>query len=443
MRFRRVCPLLVETPGGLRCSVNTADVRPFWGRAFGYLGGGSAAIYLILTLTFFVTLRVIGYPVSYGAVAWPPSWVRINEVRGQYFFRKGVTALATNNIKVALFSLSQAYALAPRDYEIGFTLASLRQATNPAVSDRIYGQLLVEHPERNDQIADAWSRSLLARGDYKGMKALAADQLMRTAPNHLGYWMQSLTFASRQSGDPATLQRILAGQPKLESQWRKVLSSQVLIQTGHPETAIPILRQVWPDATHPFVPFYQVKTLIELGQSRFALELLDRYGPRFRDDERYRLRLDACASLGWRSLLTSDVDLLLASPTGPVFELLGAHLIRYPDEALLNRVFDHLLQSPLPAIKENHNAYGTLFCAAGIAGDFAKTRILSKSLKQIASSSFVALDGLEDFFRGQSHVRHIEAFLPSIPLPLDTTYALLKRYSGPRPAAITLGGKVR
>jgi len=290
-------------------------------------------------------LRGIGYPVSYFAVVWPPAWGRIAEARGQYFFKQGLTALASNNIKQALFSLSEAYVLAPHRYEIGFALASLRQATSPSVADRLYGQLLVEHPERNDQTADAWQRSLLARGDFAGIKALALDQLDRAGPHHLGYWMQSLLFATRRSGDPATLQRVLHEHPQLGAQWQKVLTTQLFIQTGRPRLAVAMLRQVWPEATHPFVPFYQINTLIELGEAEAALELLDRYGSRVRDDERYRLRLDAYAVLGWHSLRTSDVDLLLSRPTAAVLELLGTHLTRYPDQEILNRVFARLQQA--------------------------------------------------------------------------------------------------
>ena len=56
-RFRRDCPLLVSTPQGLRCSVNTADVRPFWRRAFFFYGGGLATLYLTAALTVFIFLR--------------------------------------------------------------------------------------------------------------------------------------------------------------------------------------------------------------------------------------------------------------------------------------------------------------------------------------------------------------------------------------------------
>lgn len=433
-RFRRVCPLLVETPHGLRCSVDAADVRPFWGRALRYYGTGLGTAYLLATLVLFAALRDIGYPVSYAAVAWPPAWSRINAARAQYFLKKGADALATNNIKVALFSLSYAYELAPDNYEIGFALASLWQIAQPALSDRLYARLLAEHPDRNDRTADAWHRALLARSDYAQIKELAADQFRRADPIHAGYWMNSLLFATRQTGDDLPLRRFLAGPGPLAPQWRKVVETELLIRTGQQAQAVAGLNQVWPEATHPFVPFFQAKSLIELKQPSLALELVARYGERIHDDERYALRLDAFAQLGWQSLLDSDVALLLTPPpTGPVIELLGTHLAKNPNQEVLDRVFVRLQDAPLAATRENHNAFAALFCAAGIAGDFPKMHAMALLLDQAADSSPLALSGFEDFFQGKPPPRHIEAFLPSLPLSLDLTYILLARYSAGHP----------
>ncbi|HWA10233.1 MAG TPA: hypothetical protein VG838_12340 [Opitutaceae bacterium] len=433
-RFRRVCPLLVETPKGLRCSVNAADVRPFWGLAFRRLGFGAAALYLMVTLALFATYRAIGYPVSYATFAWPPAWSRIGVVRAQYFMRKGAAALAAGNIKEALLSLSSAYELAPHDYDIGFTLASLWQITQPGLSDRLYARLLAEHPAQHDRTADAWHRALLARSDYAQIKELAAAEFRRMDPAHAGYWMNSLLFATRQTGDDLPLRRLLAGPGPLPPQWRKVVETELLIRTGQQSQAIAGLSQVWADASHPFVPFFQARSLLELRQPRLALELVAKYGSAIRDNERYSIRLDAFAELGWQSLLDSDVTLLLtAPPTGPVIELIGTHLAKHPNAAVLDRVFARLQASPLPPARENHNAFAALFCAAGIAGDFGKMHAMARQLDATSNSSSLTVAGFEDFFQGKPPPRHIEAFLPSLPLSLELTYALLTRYSAGHP----------
>jgi hypothetical protein len=170
--------------------------------------------------------------------------------------------------------------------------------------------------------------------------------------------------------------------------------------------------------------------LIELRQAGLALDLLGQYGSRLADDERYALRLDAFAQLGWQTLRESDVSLLLTpTPTGPIMELLGAHLAKNPDRTLLDRVFARLRTDPLAPTRENYNALIDLFCAAGIAGDYPKMHAMALLLNQTAHSSPLTLTAFEDFFQGKPPPRHIEAFLPSLPLSLDMTYILLGRYS--------------
>src|SRR6185295_545658 len=137
-RFRRLCPLLVQTPQGWRCSVNTADVRPFWGRAFGYYGGTLVAIYLVCVLSVFIFLRVVGYPVSVFHVAWPPSWHRVGQARGWFFMEKARQSFAANRTSEAILYLSNAYEFDPSNYAAGLTLAKSLQAGQPLISNRVF-----------------------------------------------------------------------------------------------------------------------------------------------------------------------------------------------------------------------------------------------------------------------------------------------------------------
>ncbi len=431
-RFSRVCPLLVTTPNGLRCSANAVDVRPFWGLALRHCAIGLGSSYLVLTLTAFIALRVIGYPVNYFTVAWPPAWSHLNEARAHYFSDKGRAALQVGNIKEAVFSFTLAHDLSPRDYDTSFILASLWQITQPELSDQYSKQLLDVYPQRADVTADAWHRALLARGDYQRIKLLAAQQLMRTDPAHAGYWMHALLFACQRTHDVAPLRTLLAQSPPLDAQWRRLLAAELLVRTAPVDQAVAALRPVWPEATHPFVPFFQVSSLIALGQGRIALDLLDNYGSRVRDDERFRLRLDAFATLGWPSLLAGDVELLLtAPPAGPVIELLGTHLTAHPDAAILQRVLQRLREAPLALTPENQPAFAALFCAAGVAGDFPLMHEMAGNLTKTNAATARTLAAFEEFFRGQSAQHRVEGFLPSLPLPLELTYAMLERYPTP------------
>ncbi len=67
----------------------------------------------------------------------------------------------------------------PGDYDTSLTLATLWQFTQPGLSDQYYAQLLSQFPQHADRTADAWHRALLARGDYRVIKLLAAQQLMQ------------------------------------------------------------------------------------------------------------------------------------------------------------------------------------------------------------------------------------------------------------------------
>jgi hypothetical protein len=430
VRFQRVCPLLVATADGLRCSVDTAEVRPFWGRAFRYYGTALGACYLAATLGLFTAFRLIGYPVGYIAVAWPPAWSRIAVARGQYFLDQGAHAIAKNDIKTALFSLSYAHELVPQDYDVSFALASLWQISQPLLSDRLYAQMLAEHPEQNDRTADAWNRALLARGDYAQVKNLAVAQFRYADAIHSGYWMNVLLFATRQTGDNLALRRLLAGPSPLAPQWSKVIETEQLARSGRTAQAVAALDEVWPEATHPYVPYYQARSLLELREPARALDLIAQYGDRMHDDERFALRLDAFAQLGWQTLLDSEVTLLLTPPpTGPVVELLATHLARNPNPAVLERVFARLQASPLVVNRQNQGAFLALFFAAGIAGDWDKMKAMAAVLTGAASASPLALNGFMDFFQGKPPLRPIETLLPALPLSLELTYILLARYS--------------
>jgi hypothetical protein len=96
-RFRRVCPLLVNTPDGLRCSVATADVRPIWMPVARYYGSAALALYAAGVVSVFAFLQTVGYPVCIVQVALPPLWHKVAEARGWFFLERSNRALAAGN----------------------------------------------------------------------------------------------------------------------------------------------------------------------------------------------------------------------------------------------------------------------------------------------------------------------------------------------------------
>ncbi|MBP7481934.1 MAG: hypothetical protein KA788_05305, partial [Lacunisphaera sp.] len=92
-RFKRVCPLLVQTPQGWRCGVNAESVRPFWGRALLYGAGLGLLLYLAGTLLVFGLLRSARYEASYLAVVWPPRWGELRRAQENLYVARAQQAL--------------------------------------------------------------------------------------------------------------------------------------------------------------------------------------------------------------------------------------------------------------------------------------------------------------------------------------------------------------
>ncbi|HNC22906.1 MAG TPA: hypothetical protein PLU52_01775, partial [Opitutaceae bacterium] len=228
-RFRRVCPLLVQTPQGWRCAANTADVRPFWGRALAYYGGTVLGVYLSLALAVFIFLRAVGYPVSIIHVTWPGSWHRVGQARGWYFTERARQAFAANRTAEAVLYLSNAYEFDPGNYVAGLTLAKVLQSGQPLVSNRIYERLYREHRLQQETTAEDWFRALLARGDFQGMRELAKDRLLHDTPS-TSAWMRALVFASEHGGRDDIL-RSIRDEPTL-SAWRPLIDAELLALAG-------------------------------------------------------------------------------------------------------------------------------------------------------------------------------------------------------------------
>ncbi len=435
-RFRRVCPLLVETPQGWRCSANTADVRPFWGRAFGYYGGTAAAFYLACVIAVFVFLRAVGYPVSIIHVGWPPSWHRVGQARGWFFTEKARHAFAANRTAEAILYLSNAYEFDPGNYTIGLTLARALQPGQPVVSNRLYDQLLHQHPALHAATAEEWFRALLARGDFDAVQALARDEVLAAGP-HASVWMRALVFATAQNGHDAALRALRDSPAPAAAVWRPLLDTELLRLAGRNAEARAMLSHADWSKVPPYGLYYQVNLLTEAGDVFAALDLLARANGRVDDEARVTLQLAAYARQGARRPLQQLVDQLLGPKLSlPVIKILAAQLIRYPDPLILGQLHARFRSEQIPFTTESAGAVFSLLCAAGVNADWAKFHELSTSITQHSGATPLFLTAVEAFFRGQSSSTRITSFLPGLPLPLEVNYALIARYPG-APASLT------
>ncbi len=433
-RFRAVCPLLVETPDGLRCSADTADVRPFWGRAAVIWGGTALALYLTGALALFVFLRVIGYPVNIFHVTLPTHWHRVTEVRSGFFLNRANEAFTQGRVNEALLHLSSAHEFDPRNFTAGLLLAKHLQAAQPGRSDEIFRTLMRNNPEQRHLTAQEWFRALLARGNMERVAWLARDELLAGAPSP-AVWVRALAFARRrlnppQDKDPAELPAGTAADP-----WRPVLATERLLREGRTAEARALVTRDWPETPDDFEAFYQSMVLTELGDGFAALDALARK-PAVDDAEAVlSARLNALAAAGKPRLLRQEFNQALTPALSPrtigLTKILCAHLIRHPDRELFGRLLDKVAREGLPFNDATAGIWFSLFCAAGAVGDEPNLHGLTGLIRQGTGQPFLALGAVEAFFRGETSEKRITSFLPTLILPLEVTFAALERYAPP------------
>lgn len=435
-RFRRVCPLLVATKDGLRCSADTADVRAFWRIALGYYGGSAVALYAVGVLSVFVFLRTIGYPVSILHVGLPPLWHRVGQARSWFFTEKSNRALEAGRTSEGLLYLANAYEFDPDNYLAGLTLAKNYQTGQPAYADRIFEQLLRDHPDKSAATAQDWFRALLARGNFDQVASLARDQTL-TDPAHAQAWMRALIFATRQMRNEAPLRELLGNSTPAAATWHPLLKTELALRAGRSPETMAALQRPWPN-TPPFALFYQVSRLIELRAVYAALDLLESQPGVLDEEARVTLKLDAYATAGAQRLLEAEVTALLGPVRDlPRIKILCAHLIRHPNANFFTRLSEKVAREQLPLNTETAGAWFSLLCTAGAVGDEPKLRAYTTMLKQASKNPFHALTAVEAFFRGQTSAQRVTTFLPILPLPLEIVYALIERYE---PAVPSLAG---
>lgn len=208
VRFRRVCPLLVDTPAGFRCSVDTQDVRTFWGRAAAYWLSAAAGIGLVGALGGFVVLRLVGYPISPLAVIWPARWHELRLAKSEYFVAKARHALDAQQVREAILSLAIAYQDNPRNYSAGIQFAQLTSIGQPEYADPIFVRLMRDFPDQRAVTSEVWFRCLLIHGHFSRVAELAAVRLLDDASQRPA-WLNALFNATRLDGNDQPLRDLL------------------------------------------------------------------------------------------------------------------------------------------------------------------------------------------------------------------------------------------
>jgi hypothetical protein len=362
-------------------------------------------------------------------------WHRIAETRGWFFLDRSNRAFAEGRTAEGLLYLANSYEFDPRNYSAGLSLAKNLQVGQPAQSDRVFNQLMQEHPARRDATAQEWLRALLPRGSFEKITELARDEVLSDTV-HAGVWVRALIFVTRQTRNDAAVRALLANPAPGARVWHRVLQAELLARAGSKRELRTAVEQPWShEENPPFALFYRVETLIELGDTFAAMDLLAKHPGLLDPEAEVTLRLAAYAAGGLKNPLRQEIDTLLAprltAATLSVVKILCAQLIRYPDQPTFERLMAKVERDQLAMNTETAGGWFALLCTAGAVDDKTRLHELTARLKQASKTPFVALGIVEAFFRGQTTDRRITTFLPILPLPMEIHYALLERY-GPR-----------
>lgn len=434
-RFRRVCPLLVQTPQGWRCGVNAESVRPFWGRALLYGSALGLSLYLAGTVVLYSILRTARYETSYLSVVWPPRWSDLRDSQEKLYGARAQQAIQAGNYQAAILSLEMVTQINPRNYAAGLALAGLSQvAAQPYVSDHIYERLMRDVPEQRRQTAQIWFHNLLARAAYPQIQQLAA-RLLGEDPAERAAWLNALLFSARKTGDHAYLGTVLSEHPHVPDWCTELIGIEQLLLQGHLDRALPRLTRVYRQPAAGYVPYYQVDRLLRHGETDHANNLLRAYGSQLRPDEAGFLRLRVYQAKDWTSLAGPELESLLRYEMVPrIIAQFCAYLINRPDPVLFARFHDRLAAANLPVNAETVALHQAVYLAGTLAGDAARAEQITVRINQYTASDARILRGLGELLKARTFDPRLPRILPLVPLPTEVVYAILDRQSPPAPA---------
>jgi hypothetical protein len=435
VRFRKVCPLLVETPQGWRCSVNAESVRPFWGRALVHGAAIALGLYLAATLAVYGALRLAHYDTNYLMVAWPRHWPELRVAQEKLYANRAQQALQAGKYQEAILSLEMVTKLNPQNYPAGLALATLSQvAGRPYVADHIYERLMREVPEQRRPTAQIWFRNLLARAAYSELKTLATAMLNED-PAERTAWLHALLFACRQTMDADYLGTVLAENPHLPDWCTHLIGIEQQLLQNQLSRALPQLTRLERQVPGGYIPYYQIDRLLRHGAPARADELLRAYGDQVPPDEAAILRLRIYRAQGWSALVTSEFDVLLHRELTPrIIAQSCAWLLAQPEPQACRQFLEQFTAANVPVNAGTLPLYDAAYLVAAAAGDAERSGPLALLISRGTASDALALRGLGELLAAPGADPRVDRMLPLVALPTEVIYAIVERKS-PRPPA--------
>lgn len=431
-RFKIVCPLLVRNEAGLRCSVDAAKVRPFWGRALAFLMVGAGSLYCMLALAAFVTFRGVGYETLRFADFFSPEFrTRFREAQSGYYAKRADTLFEAGDYRGGLLALSVAYNKNPGDFATGLTLARLLQRSNqPRIGDDVFGKLSDDFPERTEEVSAVWSEALLFRGDWLKLARLSAGRV-GAGGQARGAWMRTLVFALRRIPDSQVDAGFAECVPLLKGAYVEVIEAERAIRAGDTAKARSIVANL-PAPSDSFLAQYAVEFAIDthdLTAASIAVASLETtLGVYFHNVYSARIAADqgqpAVAALSFGNLLAPPLTI-------EKIDFACAEVLRRPAKDRFQMVLDSF--SGMAEANSRPEFLMAMVAAAAAAGDAAGLERLYQASTALDGTTISRLRQLADAIAGAPTEITPQAILSGYPFPRETMLALIDWFEKRRP----------
>lgn len=427
-RFRVVCPLLKPGPSGYLCSVDTRDVRPFWGRALAIYASALLIAGLGAATTGYVALQQLGnHEVTWLDVAWPPHWGNIARARARAFCARAIAAIAAHDYARARLSLESAVVIDPQNYEAAMLLAMLQSlSTTPGVADSAFQWLINQHPTQAVRSAITYHDMLLASG-RPAQLASFATWMARHDPASKAFWVRALLVSLHATGQAAAFAKANAAElAQLDPPARALIATEILAQQNQAFTARLALQRPVDAGGSPVYGLLQIEQLLRLADVPAAVNIKNSLAPAL--DPFLILALQfwferqanntAAARASFARLVEQELSM-------DKVDWLMAMLVRAPDQECFARLDEKLRarrpDGPVAALGGGMWTLA-LVCGERPAADYWAEFLRSHTLIVVPPAGDIDFHSLT-----LASVRSVPALLSILPLPRETGYALYSR----------------
>lgn len=432
-RFRGVCPLLVQTPQGWRCSVHASAVRPFWGRAARWYLAAALALYLGGVTAGWLGLRLVSHaPVGWLQLALPWRWTQIRPTQAAHLFSQAMDAFARGRPAEARLALMTVRELDPHNHDAGLMLAQISMFERSYLfSDDLFMRLWREHPEQRGRTAVTYHDTLLALDRMRKLAEFSVT-MARTDSDRAVIWVRSALLAVRsmRADDARDFSETQAKElAALAPHAQLLLRAELQLRTGDEITAIATFHRRFTGPFNPFYTQYQVERLAELGAAGDAQLLFASQGALMADFDRLLTQASLSLITGDDTLARGSFRAMLRQPLNAVrVERMAALLIAHPHPALFRELSAWLKGQPAVAAEMNGATMWVAGVAAGAADEAATWRAPNQLPTSSRSPDLTAINFASRDPLAPDSVFHLVNVMP---LSRDVIQALLGRVAPP------------